>query len=296
MSDIKSTIQKYLNPVLGIPKKSYNFLKYNCPSCDSGGKHNLEIHTEKKIFNCWSCHYSGRIQKLLKDYSIDSSWKVLKEFEYGSYKKGMSREELRGNPVVLFPANTVPFYMNEKTRDYLLNERKMDIKVLTARNVRYCFHPNDPYYNCILFPFYDDDKNIIAFCSQNMETKKYRNTGALNFIAYKNHIDSYFPIVITEGIYDALSVPNAIPLLGTRINHELYRFCKDKKIILALDNNEEVSIDFKKQIVKKFYVYGAAAVMIFELGEYKDLNEFWCKDMPELKQKTRVMFELLNNF
>lgn len=299
MSDIKTIIRKYLEPTLGKCKSSYYQVKFSCPEqgCDRGGKFNLEINTNPNserylIYHCWACGYSGRLPKLLKDYATDPSWKVLKEFEYQSYKK---EEQSKPKPKVVFPEHTVPFYLNDLVCQYLLEERKMDMEVLYKRNVRYCFNPSDPFYNHILFPFYDDKKTLIAFCAQNFETKKYRNTGSLNFVAYKEFINPLFPIIITEGIYDALSVPNAIPLLGTNINHAIYRFCQDKKIILALDNNEEVSVDFKKQIIKKLYVYSARIVTIFELGAYKDLNDFWCKDKIELKARMRVIFELLNN-
>lgn len=297
MSDIKKIIQKYLNGSLGVPKVNFKHLCYNCPICDAGGKHNLEILVEENtgtyIFNCWSCHFSGRIQKLLKEYACDSSWKVLKEFEYSKYKQEESK--IINKPKVLFPEHTIPFYLNDATLKYLTEERRIDFITLTERNVRYCFHSENSFYNSILFPFYDEDKQVIGFCSQDMETKKYRNTGSLNFIAYKEFINPVFPIVITEGIYDALSVPNAIPLLGTNVNHAIYRFCQDKKIILALDNNEEVSIEFKKQIIKKLHVYGVKIATIFELEKYKDLNDFYCRDMPELKMQIKVMFELLNN-
>lgn len=297
MSNIKSTIQKYLDSTLGSPKSSYYQLRYNCPNsgCDRGGKYNLEIcitpgSTKYLLCHCWSCHYSGHISRLLREYASDISWKLIKEFKTENTKQIKGKENK-----VLFPEDTIPFYLDEQVTKYLTEDRGMTHAELVKRNVRYCFSKEDIWYNHILFPFYNENHEIIAFCSQNFETKKYKNTGSLNFIPYKEFINPLFPIVITEGIYDALSLPNAIPLLGTNIYQGVLRFIQDKKLILALDNNEEVSIKFKKDFIKKLYTYGAKIVTIFDSDPYKDPNDFWLKNRIEMKIKLQVLFELLNN-
>jgi hypothetical protein len=296
MSDIQDKIRRYIEPTLGKVKSRYFQLSVNCPKCDAGNKFNLEINinpnSEKYLlYKCWACAYSGFIRSLLEEYAVDPSWKVLPEFK-SSYQPDHQKKE---TPKVLFPEHTIPYYLNKPVEQYLIEERKMNPMDLYERNVRYCFSPSDPFYNHILFPFYDHQGTLLSFCAQNFETKKYKNVGSLSFVAYEQFINPLFPIVITEGIYDAGSVVNAIPLRGTSINQSLYRYCQDKKIILALDNDKEVSVETKKQYIKKLYVYGAKIVVIFELGDYKDLNDFWCKDPVELKSRMKVMFELLNN-
>lgn len=297
LNEIRHIIIKYLTS-LGQPRRGYNQIKFDCPICDKGHKKNLEICVDEKssrylLFNCWSCHYSGYITQLLKDYASDSSWESVEEFKSSSKYTPKTNEESDEKPLLL-PKHTIPFYLNEDVRYYLVEERGMDEKELLFRNVRYCFLPGEELYDNIIFPFYEEGK-LVGLTTQNFTTKKYRNHGKLNFVAYKEFINIHFPIIITEGIYDALSVINAIPILGTMLNKKLLQFIQGRKIILALDNNKEVSLEKKKEYVEKLNEYGAKIVVLFELGEYKDLNELWTQDRSELRNRLRIYFELLQN-
>lgn len=296
MSDIKDILQKYLSPTLGSSKNSYSQLRFCCPLCDSGKKYNLEINCNSNsskylLYNCWSCGYSGYITQLLKDYAINPLWKSLPEFKGKQVFNKTEKEQ----KILVLPEGTTPYYHNIDVEKYLTIERKIKDEELIKRNIRFCFHPESKFYNSIIFPFYNEEKELIAFSSQDFKTKKYRNNGSLNFIPYKEFINPYFPIILTEGIYDALSVPNAIPLLGTNIYSSVLRYCQDKKIILALDNEEEVSMEYKKQLVKKIYTYGAKLITILNLYSYKDLNDFLLKDSEKLKFEIKILFELLIN-
>jgi hypothetical protein len=291
MDDIKEIILQHLEPIFGRAKTSFQQIRFDCLKCDSGQKKNLEININTGAFHCWSCNWSGHVAQLLKEYASDNLWKPYFKSE-NIFKKAAEKKE---KSEIIFPPNTIPFYRNEEVNNYLIQERGMDEKMLIDRKVQYCFDLEDGFYNHILFPFYDKDGNIHTFTAQNYTTKKYKNTGPLNFVTYEEFLNPLFPIIITEGIYDALSVPNAIPLLGTNIFQAVLRFCQDKKIILALDNEQEVSMDYKKQAIKKLYEYGATIVTLFELGEHKDLNAFWMTDRVEMKMKMKVLFELLIN-
>lgn len=276
----RQLLETYLTIRLGEPKFSFQGLRYNCPKCDAGAKYNLEINIDRNIFNCWSCHYSGIIRKLFEDYATDLSWKSLSEFKFVGKNLGDVVQEKHIN----FPKETIPFYLNREINDYLINERGMKKNDLVLRGVSYVYSQNETYHNHICFPFYENN-NLIGACLQNFETKKYRNLGKLDYVPYKNFINDLYPIIITEGIYDALSAVNAIPLLGTEINTSIIKYLNGKDVIIAFDNT--IDLDHFMDQLKKFDKLNLKSLIIFDLGEYKDMNEFYKKDnekfLSELK-------------
>ena len=208
----------------------------------------------------------------MSNHSIVDDWKpfVSKKHHSETIEEEVNEYKL--------PEATIPFYLSEEAKNYLLNERKLDDEVLIKHKVRYCYSKEDELYNHIIFPYYEDDR-LIGFSSQNLTTKKYKNHRALNFIPYKEFINPYFPIIITEGIYDALSVINAIPLLGTKLNKEVLKFVRDKTIILAMDSD----IKDIQSMIDELYFYGAKEVYNFEFS-YKDLNEYRQQNLKQLKK------------
>jgi len=289
MVSIKEVSLEYLMPNLGVPKFTYNQVKFNCPKCDKGNKYNLEISTDTLIFNCWSCHYSGYITKILREYAKNDSWKLISEFR-DSYKQKISGKVT--NSHLKLPDSIVPFYFKKEVEDYLVNIRKIDKEVLKDRKVSYVYSEEEPLYNHIIFPYYDITGTILTgYSVQNFETKKYKNFGKQIFVPYIQFINPNYPICLTEGGYDSLSLPNAIPLLGTGVPKAVLEFLTNKNVILALDNTVEEQ--YKQQIVDALKHYSVNFIHIFNTGEYKDLNEFRQKDRESLIKKYKLVVETI---
>lgn len=292
---IDEKIRIYLEPNLGQCKKTHGQLRFCCPVCDKGKKFNLEICINEKsprykLVNCWACSLKGNIKTLLKGYAIDESWKQDPELNTTS----TVIFENDKNPVdITFPEGVMPYFLKKEVKEYLTLERGIPEKILKERNVLYCFSNDDKLYNHIIFPFYSNNK-LIGYTTQNFDTKKYKNFMRLDFIAYDEFINWNYPVIITEGIYDSFSVPNAIPLLGINLSKSLLKKIKDKKVILALDNNDEVPIEKKIEIVNKIKEWSVELITIFDLEKHKDLNEYHQKDSVGLKQTMFTLFQLLN--
>ena len=287
----RATVQSYLDKKLGNAKYTNQGLKYNCPHCDAGGKYNLEINlkeTSKNYlkYNCWSCHYKGHIKRIFADFSSSDNWKSIKEL----WEKSDIESENTITVALELP-KAINYYLSSDVSSYLKVTRNLHDLILLERKVLFCYAESENLYNHIIFPYYEDGL-LIGFSSQNFQTKKYRNHRDLNFVPYKEFININYPIIITEGIYDCFSVPNAIPMLGTAPSEALLKFGKDKKIILALDN--DVPLETKKEIANKFYFYGATTVAILGLKDYKDLNEWRVDDKEDLKHDLKNLFDLLN--
>jgi hypothetical protein len=294
---IDEKIRLYLEPNLGQCKKGYGQIRFCCPICDKGRKFNLEICVNEKshrykLANCWGCSLKGNIRTLLKSYATDESWRQDPDFKI-NFEDSYSFEKNEKQAEVEFPDGTMPYFLKKEVKEYLTIERGISEKVLHERNIMYCFAKDDKLYNHIIFPFYSNGK-LIGYTTQNFETKKYKNFMKLDFIAYDEFINWEYPIVLTEGIYDCLSVPNAIPLLGINLSKTLLKKLKDKKIILAVDNNTEVPMELKIKMINKIKEWSAEVTTIFDLGEYKDLNDFHQKDSVGLQQAMFILFQLLN--
>ncbi len=288
---IDLTIISLLEANLGRAKKRYNQISFCCPKpgCDQGQKFNLELNTNTWIYHCWACHYKGHVTSLLKEYASNESWKQLKEFQRDDNKK----DQIKVKRKDLELPESIPFFLDKSVEDYLTNVRKIDKKLLIERNVRYVYLEESNLFNHILFPFYDiTGEKLTGMCVQNFETKRYKNLGKLNYVPYINFINPYWPVILTEGVYDSLSVINSIPLLGTEIPKEILEFCFDKQVILALDRfvSEEDKID-KANLLS---YYGAKDVLIFS-NQYKDLNEFHVEDNKGLVDKTKYIIQQLQN-
>ena len=238
----------------------------------------------RNIFNCWSCRYSGVIRKLMTDYACEQAWKNMPEFKV-EIKEGEEHEHVKE---LNYPKETIPFYLNGDVTKYLIEERGMDRKELIKRKVCYSYSQDEMYYNHICFPFYENGM-LVGACLQNFDTKRYRNLGPLNFVAYKEYINIAYPITMTEGCYDALSGINAIPILKTEPNKATLLFLRDKDVILAIDNT--VGIDFYTKQMKLLEKAQVKSLTLFDLAEYKDLNEYSLKNTKGFFREYKNCFD-----
>ncbi len=263
-------------------------MKYNCPKpgCDQGDKFNLEINIDRNIFNCWACHYSGVIRQLMGDYAADQSWRNMDEFKFKQGEVVESTEKVIG-----LPNNLVSYFLNKEANEYLTKERGMRKSDLIARKVQYCYGEDEVYHKNVVFPFYKEGK-LVGACLHDMKTKKYRNLSKLNFVPYGEFIDHDYPIVIGEGIYDVLPSGNGIPILSTEINDATLEFVWDKHVILGLDNT--IDMDHYIRQLKRLESANPKSLCIFNLYQYKDMNQFYTENRPAYLYELNKCFDVSN--
>lgn len=276
-----------LVPTLGDYRIASKQIKFNCPVCDEGGKYNLECNVEKKIFSCWSCRLGGSLRKLFTNYCNIDSWKSLDFF-----KKSLSSDLVVQvvDKEVYIPQDTVSYFRNEKAKNYLIKKRNIPSSTLKSRGVRYIY--NGVYEHNIFYPFYKNGI-IISGCIYNLKTGKYRNLSKLDFIPYVEFIDVNYPITLTEGVIDCFSSINSIPCLGTKINKEILEFLYNKNVILAFDNSFDFNLYIK--ILKQLEEANVKQIVIFDLEEYNDMNEYYKKDFEGYMNEYRRKYKILEN-
>lgn len=277
---MKGTKQQFLLAMspLGDPKVGGQQIKYDCPHCmeTSGSgedKHNLECNYGLNKFHCWSCGYSGNLYKLVKERGLKDYAKLFKtEREFKSLE-----EENDESVIFELPKHTTPAYNILNAKIYLLS-RGINSTLIRKNNIRYCVE--GVYKDCIIFPSYEGGR-LISFVTHNIKSKKYKNHRSDSYRGfYLEKIDKRFPIIITEGVYDALVVPNAIPLLGLAIKDELLDFLANSNVLLCLDNGVEAGL--KKGLIKQLKSVCDSIKDVTWETKYKDINELYCKDKKQL--------------
>ena len=86
-------------------------------------------------------------------------------------------------------------------------------------------------------------------------------------IMFENLINWNFPIILTQGVFDAITVNfNAIPLLGKIINDTLIQkiLYYDADVYLSLDNDARVN---QQKILSKLYSYGLQNIYYVNLKD-----------------------------
>ena len=218
-------------------KRARENYAFHCPFCNHH-KPKLEInmHTNEEGQNpweCWVCQTKGRtIRSLLYQLKTpkDQAHNILKyvpqgqEVEY----KGLSIIELPKEYQPLHNASTTSVVAN-LVRNYLY-ERGINDNDFIKYGIGYS--TTGDYGGRVIIPSYSGSNQLNFFVARSYDGNyfKYKNPEASkNIIFFENLINWNAPIILCEGVFDAMAIRrNAIPLLGKSMSTSLY-----KKIITS---------------------------------------------------------------
>jgi len=277
-------LQLALTP-LGESKGGGSFqLKYNCPNCENNGlptdKFNLEVKyvDGSGMYHCWCCNIHGGLYNLVKQYGYKDYAVWFKQNKDSILEKATS--------TILELPKTVALHNHKDAYQYVL-DRNIHPSIIKQRNIRYCY--DGKYKGCIIFPSYHLDGQLSYYVAHNYIHRKYKEKKSSEHICfYEDQIDKNLPIILTEGVYDALSVPNAIPLLGLKLSKPLLDFIANCDVILAVD--PEVDYVTKKKLIRDISSV-AKTLKEFAITPYKDLNDCYIKDSSYLKEKLNEYYK-----
>ncbi len=272
---------------LGIVKTNYNGLKYNCKCCEKSGspidKFNLEVSYKKNMFHCWACGYSGSIWKLIKDYGYKEYLHL-----FNTHVRTLEEEEKEEKAFEL-PQYVINVLNNKEASSYLLG-RGLTKEKIRERQIKFCYAGD--FKDGIIFPSYNLEGELTAFVIHFPKQKRYsvrKNTNFNGF--YESFIDKRVPIVLVEGVYDALVVPNAIPMLGTHsISKGLLTFLSNTKVIYIPDT--DVKKPLQKQMVKSLETVCAEVNLYKILPIYKDVNEIFTSNRLVLVNSLKHFYSI----
>ena len=272
-------------------KRARDNYAFHCPFCNHR-KPKLEInmHTNeegKNPWECWVCQTKGRtIRSLLYQLKTpkDEAQNILKYLPKGA------QIEFKQLSIVELPKEFQPLYSASENsvvanlvKKYLY-ERGLTSNDFIKYNIGYC--TSGEYGGRVIIPSYSESNQLNFFVARTYDGNyfKYKNPEASkDIIFFENFINWNTPIVLCEGVFDAISIKrNAIPILGKSVSSSLYKkiiTSSVKDIYIALDNDAK---DRAVQIGEQFLNQGKR-VFIVNLSD-KDPSEMGFKAFTEYIQ------------
>ena len=285
-----------VNSVLGSGKPTArNNYAYHCPFCHHH-KPKLEVNlTEnregKNPWHCWACDARGTTVYQLFKKTNASSDKIAEANSLISSSK--PKEYKKSNTTIRLPDEFISLSNGElnditaKHAKAYLNKRNISKYDILKYNIGYC--NKGLYANMIIIPTYDEDGRLNYFTARSFEKEpyiKYRNPSVSRNIIPNEHLINWnLPIILCEGLFDAISIKrNAIPLLGKNIQSNLM-----KKIVTSVVNKIYIALD--KDAIKQALRFcenlmaEGKEVYLVDMQD-KDPSEMGFTNFTKLIQKT----------
>jgi DNA primase len=286
---MKLQLTTLLESVLGKGKStSGDNVAYFCPFCHHH-KRKLEVNHSTQHFNCWTCNIAGRklitlFRKLnVNRERISQLFTILNETEYRPNKTTTN------TPVVELPKEFKPLWIldanNPEYRNAAayLKRRNVTITDILKYRIGYC--SDGKYSGKIIVPSYDANGSLNYFVARayyESDARRYQNPNVCkDIIGFELHINWSLPIVLVEGVFDAIAVKrNAIPLFGKTISNTLKKRIVEKRvkeIYICLDR------DARRQALETAKYFMAHGIDVY----FVDLNE---------KDPSQIGFEMIISY
>lgn len=284
-----------VNSVLGSGKPTArNNYAYDCQFCHKPKK--LEVNlTENKEgknpWHCWSCDQRGTsIYSLFKQLKVSGDkLEKLKSLVKSSttYHYKANTEELK-LPTEYKSLATKPDKSDIIARHAIafLKKRNITRQDILKHNIGYC--TDGKFRNRIIIPTYDKDGELNYFTARSFDNSsiKYINPEtSRDIVANEYHINWDLPIILCEGLFDALAIKrNVIPLLGKNIQSNLMKkivTSQVQKIYIALDKDAiKQALNFCEKLISEH-----KEVYLVNLQD-KDPSEMGFENFTQLIQNT----------
>lgn len=271
---------------------------FHCPFCNHH-KPKLEINTftdEKKEnpWHCWVCNTKGKtIRSLFKSLKISGQ----KMEQLDTIIVPGKRPEIKYEAVSL-PREFIAFdqidtldklgQIKAKHAVSFLKKRGITSSQVKKYNIGFCLEGE--YSDRIIIPSYDADGNLNYFMARAFEediSRKYKNPAVQNknIIGLEYFINWEAPIVLVEGIFDALTIQrNVIPLFGKTLSEALMKRLvrsDTEKVYVALDKDAQREA---LQHCQTLMNYGKEVYLVEMDG--KDANEIGFKNFLNIIENT----------
>ena len=213
-------------------------------------KPKLQINTQTQKWHCWVSNQGGHnLFQLFKKLKANRE-QFTELGELVGSPKSLSLSSNRGkvnDKILRLPNEFKPMWTNgggiiQKHSWVYLQNRGITKGDILRYGIGYC--DGGLYSNRVIIPSYNSDGELNYFVGRNIYNggMKYKNPPvSKNVIGFDLFINWEEPIVLCEGVFDAMAIKrNAIPLFGktvmTNLKKKIIEF-RVKIIYLALDND-----------------------------------------------------------
>lgn len=274
---------------------------FKCPFC-THHKNKMEISlrtTAKRenFWHCWVCGAKGKtILTLFKKIKAPKSKidelnilivpaKKEEHIEQGTLE--LPKEFIRFDDHGRFITDRVA-QIESKHALRFLRKRGITIEDIIKYNIGFC--KEGKYEFRVIIPSYDENSKLNYFIARDYKEpslQKYKNppASAKDVIGFELYINWDAPIILVEGMFDALTIKrNVIPLFGKVIHGKLMeKLVKSSvdRIYIALDN--DARRDALKQ-AEMLMSYGKEVYLVEMEG--KDANEIGFEQFLNTLERT----------
>lgn len=291
-SNIKEKLLKLLSDHLGVyTNHSGDETSFHCPFCHHQKK-KLAVNLNSQKWQCWVCGSKGNsLYGLFRSLSADDSTfiqlrNIIGEKGYQTSTSDTQTEIYFSLPEDFIPLITAPRDWETKNVINYLKKRGITRDDIIKYNIGYC--PSGLYKNFVIIPSYDENGKLNYFVARNYYNSsiKYKNPPvSKDTVLFESTISYELPIVLVEGVFDAISVKrNCIPLLGKRILPTLYQKLLEKdvkKIYIMLDNDaRSEALEIAKKLMEQHI-----QVYVVELND-KDPNDLGFTNVTDIIKNT----------
>ena len=233
----------YLENLLGpSTEKSGPNYAFHCPSCHHRKK-KLEVNLKSHKYGCWVCGFRGKsIPSLL--YKIHAPIDIRNEIVSMLPEKQKDISEYSTGVTLPREFKTLPYSPKNYTHKRLhgiLNKRGLTSQDILKYNIGYC--DSGDYSGRFIIPSYDIYNQLNYFTSRTYENafNKYKNPEADRdkVVFFENLINWNMPVIIVEGVFDAIGVKrNSLPLLGKKLTDGVRQ-----RIIISKNTDYYIALD-----------------------------------------------------
>ncbi len=191
-----------------------NELAFHCPFCNHH-KPKLQVNTETQKWHCWTCNSGGKkLTSLLRKLDVDrKTISIIREI-YGDSNWTPQQEDAETKVFISLPKEFISlaeepkgFNPEYKHAMYYLTQRGIGIKDIIKHNIGYC--KEGLYARRVIIPSYNSDGSLNYFVSRSYyseEKMKYKNPPiSKNIICFESHVNWNEPIILCEGVFDAIT-------------------------------------------------------------------------------------------
>lgn len=293
----KTKVSNILDEVLGghIPLKENEHV-HHCPICPiPHHKKKLNINLENQKWHCWVCDAKGKsiyyLLKILKaNKSILTQINKIYSAEYFVYTPIEEIPEQILLPKEFISLSIIPkgFHPSFKRAISYIKRRGITNEDIIKHNIGFC--STGTYAGRIIIPSYTEKGILNYFIARTIfeeENFKYKNPKiSKDIIAFGNQINWNKPIVIVEGIFDAITIKrNVIPIFGKFIPKKLMReiFIREvNKIYIMLDQDAQQQALY---YVEYFQNQGINCINIFPSD--KDASQMGFEHVTNVIKETK---------
>ncbi len=261
---------------------------FYCPECKHHKK-KLSVNISKDKFKCWVCDYRGMsVRRLVRrhgTFSQQQEWnKLVGRVDISSFESrmaegllGLTREE--PEEFMSLPDEFVSLTSRKSSLGALpakkyLFDRGVGTDDILRWKIGYC--PTGQYEDRIIVPSFNMEGKVNYFTarSYNGNWRKYLNPPAGRDVVFNElYVDWESDLSIVEGVFDAITAGNAVPLLGSSLREDSKLIRKiveyDTPVYIALDADAEKRA---MSLIKSLAQYDVELYKV-NISPYSDVGE-----------------------